>query len=89
MSDSAHSQNDSDDYGADSSDSSCDSSPRYAPDSDSVSVTNPNLQQMVHKWRTIIVIIISSSSSISSIKKFKKVVTMTSLALKSCTRNAD
>ena len=85
MSDSAHSQNDSDDDGADSSDSSCDSSPRYAPDSDSVSVTNPNLQQMVHKWRTIIVIIISSISiSISSIKKFKKVVTMTSLALKSC-----
>ena len=83
MSDSAHSQNDSDDDGADSSDSSCDSSPRYAPDSDSVSVTNPNLQQMVHKWRTIIVIIIISSS-ISSIKKFKKVVTMTSLALKSC-----
>lgn len=47
MSDSAHSQNDSDDDAGDSSDSSSSSSPRYAPDADSVSVTNPNLQQMV------------------------------------------
>ncbi|XP_060556937.1 MAP kinase-activating death domain protein-like isoform X5 [Ruditapes philippinarum] len=47
MSDSAHSQNDSeDDDGGDSSDSSYSSSPRYAPEPDSLAVSNPNIQEM-------------------------------------------
>ncbi|KAL4225762.1 hypothetical protein ACF0H5_016451 [Mactra antiquata] len=46
LSDSAHSQNDSEDDGGDSSDSSYSSSPRYAPEPDSVAVSNPNIKEM-------------------------------------------